>query len=117
MKRTFEVISEQKHGSLVYSIVTKQKGEKQKSQKVTRFSGYETEGFANADVVELGKHLEDGKRRLESFVANFNGSNLSKKQKVLADKGTLVKIPCQQRRLTGNALSRRTKGLKIKYQM
>ena len=92
---------------------------KQNRQSVTRLSGYETAGFANADVTELERHLQEGKR-LSTFVPNFSGADLSKKQKLLSLRAP---IPLSEstrhnrRSLTGNALLRRTKGFKIKYQI
>lgn len=133
MKRTFEVVSELMNRATVYAIVIKHKGDKKKSQTVSRVSGYVTAGFADADVVALQKHLA-GKQRLTTFDKNCDGSNRSKKQKVIDDmipsvkpskkqkvldnKIPSVKLTRKQRRaLTGAAFKRREKGLRIKYGM
>jgi hypothetical protein len=115
MDRSFNVIEGRKQGLEVldYTIVIKQKGKKQKVQVTKKLTGYKTYGIETADIEELKEHFDAGKR-LESFVKDCDGLHLTKKQKLEQPSSQEMIIV---KHVTGNALSRRTKGLKIKYKM
>lgn len=114
MVRSYAVIDGRKEGDKVldYTIVIRYKGRNHRTQDAKKLSGYNTYGTAIADIEELKEHFENGSL-LNTFNKNCDGFNLSKKQK--------LEEPIPQelvvKKLTGNALSRRSKGFKIKYRM
>lgn len=114
MVRSYAVIDGRKEGDKVldYTIVIRYKGRNHRTQDVKKLSGYKTYGTAIADIEELKENFENGSL-LNTFNKNCDGFTLSMKQK--------LEEPIPQelvvKKLTGNALSRRSKGFKIKYRM